>query len=338
MAFVGQNAAYAKFVPQIYSAKLQDKFYASSIVPAISNHDWEGEIQSYGDKVIIRKVPTISINDYGVTSSGNNKPLNGTGGTGIVYETLTSGGDNLELLIDKSKYYAFRVDYIDDYQSDLDLIDVVTQDASMNMAIQIDKEILKSVTGSGASAAAEYTAAYANLQGLHPTTIKNNAGVNEVVTSFVADASGVGINLDGATKALETILQAGQVLDEANVPRDGKRFVIINPKVARTLKLSDLKQAQLTGDATSPLRNGLIGELDGMKIYVSNNLVNATASTAAAPTRLLVGHECAMTFASQFVKHEMMPLQDTFGYGVRGLKVYGHRVVKHDALVVILSA
>ena len=65
----GANLSAGVFVPQIYSAKLQDKFYAASVVPAIANHNWEGEIMAFGDTVNIRKVPTITINDYSVNNA-----------------------------------------------------------------------------------------------------------------------------------------------------------------------------------------------------------------------------------------------------------------------------
>jgi hypothetical protein len=281
----GANLSAGVFVPQIYSAKLQDKFYAASVVPAIANHNWEGEIMAFGDTVNIRKVPTISIQNYSVNSAIN-------------YQDVSD--EQIQLLINQAKYYAFKVDYIDDYQSDIALIDTITQDAAMQMAVTVDKSVLQSV--------------YADAG----TTLST-------------------VNLGSLTTAtyLTPLLEAGQALDEKNVPRDGKRWAVINPEYARYLKLSDLKQVLTTGDDESPLRNGFVGQVDGMNLYVSNNVLNAVASTSSAPSQLLVGHESALTFASQFVKHEMLPLQNTFGYGIKGLQVYGFKTVKSDSLVCI---
>ena len=287
IARTGANLAAGAFIPQIYSAKLQDKFYAASVVPAIANHNWEGEIMAFGDTVNIRKVPTISINDYSVNNS-------------IAYQDVSD--EMISLNINKAKYYAFKVDYIDDYQSDIALIDTITQDASMQMAVTVDKAVLQSVYADAAT-----TIAAGDLSSLTTATF------------------------------IQPLLQAGQALDENNVPRDGKRWAVITPEYARYLKLSDLKQVLTTGDDESPLRNGFVGSIDGMNIYVSTNLLNAVGSISSATSKMLVGHESALTFASQFIKHEMLPLQNTFGYGIKGLQVFGFKTVKPESLVLLTA-
>jgi hypothetical protein len=287
IARTGANLAAGAFIPQIYSAKLQDKFYAASVVPAIANHNWEGEIMAFGDTVNIRKVPTISINDYSVNNA-------------IAYQDVSD--EMISLNINKAKYYAFKVDYIDDYQSDIALIDTITQDASMQMAVTVDKAVLQSVYADAAT-----TIAAGDLSSLTTATF------------------------------IQPLLQAGQALDENNVPRDGKRWAVITPEYARYLKLSDLKQVLTTGDDESPLRNGFVGSIDGMNIYVSTNLLNAVGSISSATSKMLVGHESALTFASQFIKHEMLPLQNTFGYGIKGLQVFGFKTVKPESLVLLTA-
>ena len=57
----------ANFIPEVFSKLLQAKFYSKSILPEISNTDYEGEISGQGDKVIIRTVPAVTINDYSGT-------------------------------------------------------------------------------------------------------------------------------------------------------------------------------------------------------------------------------------------------------------------------------
>jgi hypothetical protein len=287
VARTGANLSAGAFIPQIYSAKLQDKFYAASVVPAIANHNWEGEIMAFGDTVNIRKVPTISINDYSVNNA-------------IAYQDVSD--ELIQLNINKAKYYAFKVDYIDDYQSDIALIDTITQDASMQMAVTVDKSVLQSVYADAAS------------------TI--DAGQLSSLTTATY---------------ITPLLEAGQKLDEQNVPRDGKRWAVITPEYARYLKLSDLKQVLTTGDDESPLRNGFVGSIDGMNVYVSVNLLNAVTNSSTAKSQMLVGHESALTFASQFIKHEMLPLQNTFGYGIKGLQVYGFKTVKPESLVTVTA-
>jgi hypothetical protein len=313
MAYTPKAVLSAKnFIPQIYSAKLQEKFYSTAVVPAISNTDWEGEISSYGDKVIIRTVPTVTIKDW--TTSGATVEYDQLGTAGAIDFT-----DHITLTIDQAKYYAFSVDYIDEFMSDLNVIDMTTQDAAMQMSINIDKQVL------AALAAASKTS---------PTF---TSGEIKQLASFNYNS--------GAATVVDKLLEAGQALDEQNVPRDGKRFVVLNPGMARTLKNSDLKSALITGDSVSPMRNGQIGEIDGMTIYVSNNLPNsATNAVGDGDTNkfesgeqcpVIVGHNCGLTFASQFIKHEMLPLTDRFGYGVKGLQVFGFKIVKPESLVIL---
>jgi hypothetical protein len=307
VARTGANLSGGAFIPQIYSAKLQDKFYAASTVPAIANHNWEGEIMAFGDTVNIRKVPTITINDYSVNSAIN-------------YQDVTD--EQIQLLINNAKYYAFKVDYVDDYQSDLALIDMITQDAAMQMAVTVDKSVLQSIYSSVATA---------NTIGGSSTGLVPTIGD----ATYAIDIAGLGTSSNAAINFITPLLQAGQVLDGNNVPRDGKRWAVISPSLARYLKQSDLKSVLITGDDESPLRNGYVGSIDGMKLYVSTNLLNAVGATSSSPTKIYVGHESALTFASQFIKHEMMPLQNTFGYGIKGLQVYGFKVVKPESLVLI---
>jgi len=70
-----------------------------------------------------------------------------------------------------------------------------------------------------------------------------------------------------------------------------------------------------------------------MRIYTSNNLLNANGATSTDPSRCLVGHSSALAFASQFQKPEMLPNPRTFGTLCRGLNVYGYKTVKPEAMV-----
>ena len=61
------NPPYSgNFIPAVWSAKMNAKFYAASVYGDIANTDWQGEIGSMGDKVIIHTAPTISVSDYSV--------------------------------------------------------------------------------------------------------------------------------------------------------------------------------------------------------------------------------------------------------------------------------
>ena len=126
----------------------------------------------------------------------------------------------------------------------------------------------------------------------------------------------------------------GTVLDEANAPEEN-RFLVIPAKMAGMIKKSDLRDASLTGDSTSVMRNGRLGMIDRFTLYMSHNLPNTNGTFS-----IYAGHKMGLTFASQMTNMESLRSESTFGTVIRGLQVYGFKVVKPEALalgVVTLS-
>lgn len=266
------------FIPEVFSKLLQAKFYKKSILPEISNTDYEGEISGQGDKVVIRTVPAVTINNYAGT---------------ITTQELTTA--KVEMLIDKAKYYSFKVDDVLAAQADINLLEGASTDAAEGMRIAVETEVLAgAITGA--------------------TTI----GAQTTIT---------------AANILTNILTMSKQLDELNIPEEG-RFIVLSPEFISLLKQSELRQAYLTGDGTSPLRNGLVGMVDRFKVFQSNMVYTATAGADLGYTHVLAGHPKALSFASQFTNTETVRMESTFGDQVRGLKVYGSKVVTPDALVV----
>lgn len=301
-----QYSGGSNFIPEIWSGKLQVKFYKSTVLSEITNNDWEGEIKGSGDKVHIRSIPTITIRDY-------------TKGLNLTNEVPQS--TPIELTIDKGKYFSVVCDDVDEVQADVRLMDMFTNDASEQMKIAIDGNVLQTV----------YADAAAANKGTAAGVISGNINL------------GTANNARAVTKdnVLDLILDAGQVLDEQNVPEDG-RWMVVTPWIAALLKKSDLRQAYLTGDDTSPLRNGKIGMIDRFTLYVSNNLATVADNAGTTPTPtsddfqgtyLMAGTKDAISFASQITNVETLRAQSTFGNIVRGLNVYGFKVVKPEALV-----
>jgi len=290
----GRTVEYSgNFIPQIWSGKLQVKFYKSSVFGEIANTDWEGEIKNQGDLIKIRTIPTITIRDY-------EKGMN------LTNEIPTS--TPVELSIDKGKYFNFSVDDVDDIQADLKLLDMFSNDAAEQMKIQIDSSVLDGVKAAGASA----------NQGATAGAISTNLNLGTVAAPRAV----------ANTNVLDLILAAGQTLDEQNVPETG-RWMVIPAWMVNLIKSSDLKQAYLTGDQTSPLRNGKIGMIDRFTVYSSNNLPTA----AGGKFYVMAGTRDAISFASQMTKMETIRSTATFGNIVRGLQIYGYKVVKPEALV-----
>ena len=240
------------FIPEVFSKKLQAKFYAQTMLSEVTTNEYEGEISGLGNKVNIRSVPAVTVADY-------------TGS--LSYADVTSG--TIELNIDKAKSYAFKVDDILREQADIDFMNEAANDAAQNMKIAIEQDVFANVA----------------------------AG------SSLTDINATPSNLT-SSNILGFILDAGQ-----------------------TLKQSELRQAYLTGDNVSPLRNGFIGTVDRFNMYVSNNLATASGVTSG-----LYGHPKAIAYASQMTNTESVRLESSFGDGVRGLAVYGYKVVLPTAI------
>ncbi|WP_433925049.1 hypothetical protein ACN06F_09105 [Vreelandella sp. 21] len=285
------------FIPQVWSGKMIEKLYTRTCFAEISNTDYEGEIKSQGDTVMIRTTPSITIRDYEV-------------GGGLNYEKPTS--DKVELHIDKAKYFAFEVNNVDEYQADIKLMDNWSDDAGQQMKIAIDKVILGDVF---ADAAAENAGAAAGLE---------SSGYNMGEAGAPVDVS--------KTNILDVFVDCGSVLDEQNVPDEG-RWIVIPAWMNGMLKKSDLRDASAMGDNTSVFRNGKVGMLDRFGVYVSNNMSKVTdATTTKQATNCIFGHKKALTFASQMTKMEDLKNPNDFGQLVRGLNVFGYEVIDPNAM------
>jgi hypothetical protein len=139
----------------------------------------------------------------------------------------------------------------------------------------------------------------------------------------------------GQVEILDVILRLGQILDEQNIPEAG-RWVVIPAWAAMMLKQSELRQAYLTGDSVSPLRNGRIGQIDRFTIYVSNLLprgpVTGPPALAAGEVPIYAGTAHGLTFASQFTNVETIRSELSFSTLLRGLQIYGWKVLDSIAI------
>ena len=279
------------FIPEIWSGKLIENFYDATVLAAISNTNYEGEIRRMGDTVNIRTTPEITIKTYvkGQTLSVENpdKP-------------------KIQLVIDKGEYFACIEDDVDKVQSDINLMDTWSKDASERMKIKIDQRVLTDILPDIS----------ADNKGSTAGRISNNIDLGTTGSPIAITK----------TNVLEYLVDIGTVLDEANCP-ESDRFVVIPAKMAGMIKKSDLKDASLTGDSVSILRNGRLGMIDRFTVYMSHNLNNASGKFS-----IIAGHKMGFTFASQMTEMETIRSESTFGNIIRGLQVYGYKVVKPEAL------
>jgi hypothetical protein len=297
------------FIPEIWSAKLVEKFYASTVLSAISNTDYEGEIQNQGDRVKIRTKPTITIRDYKAD--------------GLLGLDRPTGG-SLTLYIGTGKYFSLILDDVMEIQSDLNLLSMWSDDAAQQLKIMVDRDVLGSIVGGAAAANKGATAG----------ALSGNINLGIKGTPIVTVGRQAATPVAGQIEIIDVLLRLGQVLDEQNIPEVG-RWVVMPSWAGRMIKQSELRQAYLSGDAVSMLRNGRLGMVDRFTIYISNLLPTATSDAtnfAAGEQPIFAGHAHAITFASQISKVETLRSELTFGQILRGLQVYGFQITDGTAL------
>jgi len=209
------------------------------------------------------------------------------------------GESTSELVIDRAKVYSFYDEDVHAQQRDVkNFISEATKNAADNMRIAVEKDVFGSV--------------YADA------TTQINNGTPDTPIALAKDT------------VIDLIVDTNVKFDELDVPRDG-RFLVLPAWACGMIRKSDIKDASITGDGTGAIRNGMVGDVDGTKIFSSNCLTTADGGVHA-----LAGTSHAISFASQFVKNEKIRLEKRFGDAYRGLKVYGFKTLQPDALIDVL--
>jgi hypothetical protein len=339
------NLPNGNFSPVIYSQKVQQAFRKSSVVESITNSDYFGEIANFGDTVRIIKEPEITVKEY-------------ARGAQITPQDLDD--EDFSLVVDKANYFAFKVDDIEEAHSHVNFESLASDRAGYRLRDQHDQEVLGYLSGYAQSALS--TAAGAVNTTVSGSKAVATAGSDELLTSMklrkdsfgnittagAADHSiPLAARLPGATalptltaSPLMVIARMGRKLDQQFVDSAG-RWLVVDPVFVELLKDEDSRL--LNGDfGGSGLQNGLaIGQLHGFDVYVSNNLPFVgtgpdTTGTANQNTNygvIVGGHSSAIASASQITKTESYRDPDSFADIVRGMHLYGRKILRPEAIV-----
>jgi hypothetical protein len=192
------------------------------------------------------------------------------------------------------------------------------------LKVTVDRDVLGGIVGGAAAGNKGATAGVisANL----------NLGIKGTPVTIVGRQAATPVA--GQVEIIDILLRLGQCLDEYNIPEVG-RWVVMPAWAGRMIKQSELRQAYLSGDPVSMLRNGRLGMVDRFTIYISNLLPSVTTDAtnfAAGEAPIYAGHAHALTFASQISKIETLRSELTFGQILRGLQVYGYQILDGTAL------
>lgn len=340
--------------PVIYSKQVQLAFRKSAICEAITNNDYFGEIANMGDSVKIVKEPEVEVKPY-------------LRGTTVAAQDLIDSDFTLQ--IDKANYFAFKVDDIEDAHSHVNFQSLASDRAAYRLADQFDKDVLGYMAGYKQTPAAgatgnileDETADTVNdvINGTKANTAANGdelLAVNKlkkgdfgnITTSLAGDHSiPVAARLPGAT-ALPTatvspamiVSRMARLLDQQQVDSSG-RWLVIDPVLMEIMRDEDsrLLNADFGG---SGLQNGLVlNNFHGFRVYVSSNLpaVGTGAGTSGTDNQnanygvICAGHDSAVASAEQINKTETYRDPDSFADIVRGMHLYGRKILRPEGLV-----
>ena len=297
----GQANSY--FLPSVYSRKVLNFFRKASVVEAITNTDYAGEISAYGDSVKIIKEPVISVSDY-------------TRGSDTSATKLTD--QELNLVVDSAKAFKFIVDDIETNMSHVNFKEVASSSAAYALKDSYDAAVIASMF-SGVSASSPD-----HIIGSDSATADSTMShATNSVDLLGSDGTGV--------DALDLMARMARKLDDQNVPEEGRWFVA-PPQFYEELGKSGSKLLSVDFNAgQGSIRNGLVssGKLRGFDMYKSNNI----AATSNASGKVLAGHISSTATANTILSTEVIRDPSSFGDIVRGLHVYGAKVLRPEALV-----
>lgn len=284
------------YIPEIYAKELLIEFYIATVIAAISNTDYEGEIKAQGDTVIIRALPEVEVSDY-------------VKGQKLTYPYLEP--PSIELVIDRAKKYTMNAPDIDQVQSDIAYLSKWAAHGGEKLKIAIDRDCLGRLPAAA-----------------HAKNAGDKAG--KVSGSINLGKAGAPISLAN-TNVLSTMLLGKQAIAEQDidVTTGGKLWAVMPAWVSTRIQTSMLSDASKAGDGVTMIRNGRLGVINNITLYESNNLL----PDEAGGFHIIMGHKDCYTFASQLIKNETLRNYDDFGDIMRGLQVYGDKVTKPEGIV-----
>ena len=308
------NLPSGNFAPQIFSQKVLKFFRRASVAEDITNTDYTGEIENFGDTVNIIKEPTITVSSYT---------------RGSVVNTQNLADDQITLTVDQANAFAFKIDDIEERHSHVNFEALATSSGAFSLKRKYDANVLQALSDGAGLAGADD----ASLSG----------GLTTTNTSLGTASSPINVATDDA--GINLMLLMARVLDDQSVPEENRWFVAPPVFYENMFQAGNkIAEVQVTGDASSNLRNGLAtpGTLAGFNCYKSTAL-NSTGgtdqvtmtglATDASENLVMAGHISAAATASHIAKTEVVRSTESFSDVVRGLHVFGRKILRPEALV-----
>lgn len=271
---------------------------------------WAARLLKALDKALVFAQTGIVNREYEgeIKESGNSVKIASIGDVTIGdYEKNTDIADpeilsdsDQTLLIDQSKYFNFYVDSVDKAQQNVRVMDEAMRRSAYGLRDKADSFL-------------------ANMMA---TAVPTGNRIGSATTPKIPTKA----------DAYEYLVDLGVILDEANVPTEG-RFVIVPSWFHGLMQKDDrfVRSGTTKGDMT--LANGEVGEAAGFRILKSNNVPN----TNGAKYKIIAGHSIATSYAEQIVDLQTYKPEKRFGDAVKGLHVYGGKVVRPTSLAMLIA-
>ena len=280
-------------------------------------------------------------------------------GTQISAQNLDD--EDFTLVVDKANYFAFKIDDIEEAHSHVNFMQLATDRAAYRLADQYDQDVLGYLSGYKQSAlhsnadtvntTARGTKAVttADADELLSSMKLKKGDFGNITTSSAGDHSiPVAARLPGAT-ALPTdtvspamiVARMARLLDQQQVDTQG-RWLVLDPVMLEILRDEDSRLLQSDWGESGGLRNGLVlNNFHGFRVYTSSNLpkVGTGSGTSGAANQnanygvIVAGHDSAVATAEQINKTETYRDPDSFADIVRGVHVYGSKILRPEGIV-----
>ena len=288
------NLPNGNFSPIIYSQKVQKFFRTASVVEAITNTDYAGEIENFGDTVNIIKEPTITVSAYS---------------RGAVVDTQDIVDDQIQLVVDQANAFSFKVDDIEERHSHVNFESIATSSGAYALKNEYDKNVIAAMVAGVSSSSPD-----------HLLGADSGSGQDQDVGFGSSEVDPV-----------DTISKHNRLLNAADVPEENRWF-LAGPEFVEQLGQANSKLMSDTTGNAAPLRNGKVidGKIMNMDVYMTNNFA---ASSTSNFFKVLGGHMSSTATANHIAKIEVIRHPESFSDVVRGLHVFGRKVLRDNALV-----
>jgi len=271
---------------------------------------WAGRLLTALENALVYGQKQVCNRDYEgeIQAAGNTVKIASIGNVAVAdYEKDTDIGDaaaltdaEQTLLIDQQKYFHFYVDSLDRVQQNVDIMDEAMRNAGWRLREEADNF----------------------LAGVMDAAMPAGNTIGSIATPMVPTKD----------NAYEYLVDLGVKLDESNAPING-RFCII-PAWFHGMLLKDdrfVRSGTTVGDAR--LANGEVGEAAGFRILKSNNVPN----TSGLKYKIIAGHANATGYVEQILDLQGYKPEKRFGDAVKGLHVYGAKVVRPACLACLIA-